>query len=286
MKLNNGVISFLLLNPLLLIFQFLMGFVVYQKVQLINSSRKLEADERTYLRNNLLALLLAETSQRVYLMSGDSVSFKTYNESLVNIANNKIPASFLIDPDFNEIPRLTQKRVHYLEENIRFLSTGKNDSILPMIKTGGLIRDSVKMINEKHYALMDQRFDAIEKSENRWLDVLLPISIFIFSFNLLYVIFSIRKIRNGILEITALNIHLEAQNKQLQLFTFMTYHNLKEPLRHISGFLQILERKYISVFDEADKDDIKMSVDAAKKIGTMISDLREKHLGGTEETNP
>jgi signal transduction histidine kinase len=68
---------------------------------------------------------------------------------------------------------------------------------------------------------------------------------------------------------------LEQSNKELQQFAYVASHDLKEPLRMITSFLQLLERRYIDQLDQDANDFIGFAVEGAKRLDTMITDLLE-----------
>lgn len=80
--------------------------------------------------------------------------------------------------------------------------------------------------------------------------------------------------------------HLEITNDQLEQFAFIASHDLQEPLRMITSFLNQLQRKYSGQLDEKADQYINFATDGAKRMKQIILDLLEYSKAGKELEKP
>jgi PAS domain S-box-containing protein len=72
-----------------------------------------------------------------------------------------------------------------------------------------------------------------------------------------------------------LNKQLEISNSELEQFAYVASHDLQEPLRMVSSFLTLLEKKYGSMFDDKALQYIHYAKDGAIRMRQIILDLLE-----------
>jgi PAS domain S-box-containing protein len=84
---------------------------------------------------------------------------------------------------------------------------------------------------------------------------------------------NITKLKEHEKELNLLNQKLKKSNEDLEQFAYIASHDLQEPLRMVSSFTQLLEKKYKEELDEKAHQYIDFIVDGARRMKELIQDL-------------
>ncbi|WP_254762979.1 PAS domain S-box protein [Natrinema marinum] len=80
---------------------------------------------------------------------------------------------------------------------------------------------------------------------------------------------------SDITERKRLENELKASNERLEQFAYAASHDLQEPLRMVTSYLQLLEDRYADAFDEDGEEFLAYAIDGAERMREMIDGLLE-----------
>jgi len=85
-------------------------------------------------------------------------------------------------------------------------------------------------------------------------------------------------------EIEIKNKQLEHSNEDLRQFAYVASHDLKEPLRMINSYTNLLQRRYMASFDEPGKEFMHYIIDAVGRMENLLDDLLDFSRAGSQPT--
>lgn len=301
-KQKSLLLLFILLVSLLLI------VTNYYTIKVLSAARAYINGESEYSKGQKDASLYLVT----YVESGNIVYWEAFNKAIAvpkgdNIARNAllrnqeeiarqgfimgrnhtddIPSMIWLFKTFHKAPFMKKPiEIWASAEPLinRFDTIGNN--IHAQIQAGTLsaeqkvnliteINSISSQLSEKESAFSNALGDTARNVKGYLLMVNIFLILLLLSIIAMYAVKTINNLVTVEKELILKNKELNETNKQLEQFTYAASHDLQEPLRMVSSYMSLLQKKYEGQLDEKAQTFIHFAVDGAKRMKILINDL-------------
>ena len=240
----------------------------------------------------LIELLNAETGQRGYLLTSEPVYLQPYNTALSTVPADQRRVGSLVSAVpgggryFAELKSLVAAKMAELATTINLARAGDHAGALRIVDTN----EGKRVMDDARGVTADLQRAATAAGASRSSDLRTQLTVFIVLAATLAVanvgagLFLRRRLARATKEIRALNatleqqvqlrtLHLERANKDLEAFTYSVAHDLRTPLRGISGFAEVLAEDYGDRLDETGREYAGRVRAGCARMATLIDDL-------------
>lgn len=83
----------------------------------------------------------------------------------------------------------------------------------------------------------------------------------------------VTELENRAVQLEEMNKKLETSNKELEQFAFAASHDLQEPLRKITSYLDLIQRRYNETLDDKGQQFIEYTLKGAERMKVLIKNL-------------
>ncbi|SCY05336.1 sensor histidine kinase [Flavobacterium caeni] len=189
--------------------------------------------------------------------TNDNYSQRENLKKLETIAYKRIDnmATVIAIKDFNKLPDSTRAQYRHTREELR--------------------QQIDKMLDEEDVLLRIRKKSLTRESTlTPWVAALLAVTSILLLIASYYAIYKELRTSNALrADLEGKNDTLGKMNEELESFTYISSHDLQEPLRKIQTFLSILLEKDVGNLSEPAKNYIKRSQDNANRMQNLIRDL-------------
>ena len=259
-------------------------------VRFINTTEKIEKKHQTINEMEVTISYIQDIALRTrgFLITGNNSFIKGQLNFVDSVSSRLNNLQLLVTEDslanyyVDSLQIYLGERLSLDKQLIALQKEGDPQNMKAMIvlRTGERIIDNIRRVIRKvedHEQVELEKLYRVKESNFKY-------TIFTFSVLMLIVLiilsvlyFIIKKelfIRQEVEEETELlNIKLKAVNKELEAFSYTVSHDLRAPLRHINGFLDILHQNIVEKLNEKDLRYFNLIKESSKEMGNLIEDL-------------
>lgn len=265
-------------------------YQVQQNLSLLQEKSEIYIDLRRFFSQ----MQDVETGSRGYLLTGDETYIAPYSAARMAVFETLAALDAQVeDPAqrkrMGELHTLAEDKLETVANTIAIFRERGEAAAVERVRTGQGKRamDKIRAVIDAAETRQREIIGEI-KDLGRWYStftmVCLGAATFTIALNGAAIALAINRVsaeRRRLLEETqshlnaleASNAALNRANEELQHFSYVASHDLQEPLRSVSGYVQLLGKRYEGELDEKALGYIAKSNAAAQRMQTLIEDL-------------
>lgn len=206
-----------------------------------------------------LSISLSKSEEALKL---SEIKFREFFEnSQVGMYRTKLDGSAFIDVNqkFTDIVGFSQEELFNTPSKTLWVNQEERDKMIKHLKEhNGILVDYEVKILSKNEAIKDVLVSVILNTEKMYLEGAMV---------------DISERKKTEIKLKETVEKLENSNHQLEQFAYVASHDLQEPLRMISSYTQLLEKRYKDKLDQDALDFIHFAVDGATRMQKLLNDL-------------
>ena len=270
------------------------SIVTYPMVRKNYNELIVGSDGQVHLLELLSLLQDAETGQRGFLLTGDDAYLGPYQRAAEQIPKKleDLKQSVVSPQQLSTLGHLEALYERKIQELHRTIELRRTAGLGPAVEIvlgdeGRLLMDEIRSLvaslQTEQRAYISERADrGTTLSEYRTLGMgLATVAVAITALQIILTMNRSARERQGLLDTSQRNVQalekaneaLNRANEELQHFAYVASHDLQEPLRSVSGYVQLLGRRYNDQLDEQAHNYIKKSLAASQRMQQLIEDL-------------
>lgn len=282
---HRRVLLLFIITPAFLFVELVLGYVVYMHIQYANQTEAKNTQLDTYLRINTKYISNAESAQRGYLLTGDTKFLETFKADTADVRKNEEYYNTLPPEikklDLSDLKATSYKKIEEMSLTIVLYNAGMKDSALAVVNTGygKRMMDTIRVTTTILRAKLSDEIVSVRRKEDQLFFLFLGLITGLIVFDFFLVWYTYQKFKNYSNQIESMVSSLQDANQRMSQYTSMSYHELKTPLRNISGFAQLLRVRHgDTALNKEETEFTEHIITGVKQMNTIITDMRSKYL--------